>query len=57
MKIIITAKTGKGEKSTELETDETVDEVVKIANSLRGKLKWVGHRCYPDGTSLIIERK
>lgn len=56
MKIIITAKTGKGKKSTELETDETVDEVVKIANSLRGKLKWVGHRCYPDGTSLIIEK-
>jgi len=56
MKIIITAKTGKGEKSTEREIDKTVDEVVKIANLLKGKPKLIRPIFYPDGTSLIIEK-
>jgi len=54
MKIIITAKTGKGKKSNSKEVDRTVDEVMKIANKTKGKI--VGKRCLIDGTSLVLEK-
>ena len=54
MKIIITAKTGKGDNSTEKEIDRTVDEVVKVGEIIKGE--WVDYKLYPDGTSLILEK-
>ena len=56
MKIIITAKTGKGEKSTEREIDKTVDMVVNLANTIKGKPKFIRPIFYPDGTSIIIKK-
>lgn len=54
MKTIITIKTGKGGNSTEREIDKTVDEVVKIAEGIKGE--WKGCRCMCDGTSLVVEK-
>jgi len=54
MKIVITAKTGKGDNSTEKEIDRTVDEVVKVGELIKGE--WVSCKLYPDGTSLIINK-
>ena len=54
MKIAITVKTGKGEKSTEKEVDKTVDEVMKISSKINGKLN--GERCFCDGTRLVLEK-
>ena len=53
MKIIITVKTGKGDKSTEKEIDSTVDELMNIALKMKGNI--IGGRCYCDGTSIIIK--
>ena len=54
MKIAITLKTGKGEKSTEKEIDRTVDEVMKISSKINGKI--IGERCFCDGTQLVLEK-
>lgn len=57
MKIIITVKTGKGDKSTEKEIDKTVDVVLMIGELINKKFKGVQEgRCkiYPDGTSLHL---
>jgi len=57
MKLIITAKTGKGEKSTEKEIDKTVDIVEKIGFNL-DKKGWdiKSCKCMCDGTGLVLER-
>ena len=54
MKIAITVKTGKGEKSTEKEIDKTVDEVMKISGSINGNI--VSQRCFCDGIRLVMEK-
>lgn len=46
MKIIITAK--------DKDLDKTVDEVMNIANKIKGKI--IGERCICDGTSIIIKK-
>lgn len=59
MKIIITAKTGKGLKSTKKEIDKTVDAVLSIGQLINKKFKGIlegSCRIYPDGTSLILEK-
>jgi hypothetical protein len=53
MKIIITAKT-KSHNPSEKEIDKTVDEVMNVANKIKGKI--IGKKCFCDGTSIIIER-
>lgn len=53
MKIVITVKTGKGEKSTEKEIDKTVDTVLEIGSALDkkyGDFSYGRCRVYPDGT-------
>lgn len=57
MKIIITVKTGKGEKSTEKEIDKTVDTVLEIGFILDkryGRFRYGRCRVYPDGTGLVL---
>jgi len=57
MKIIITAKTEKGKKSTYKDLDKTVDEVIKIANHFNEKrYRFIRPIFYKDATSLIIEK-
>jgi len=57
MKLIITAKTGKGENSTENQIDKTVDVVEKIVFKLEKKgYKAKGCRCMSNGTSIILEK-
>jgi len=52
MKLIITAKTEKGDKSSEKEIDRTVDEIMNLVLNIKGKI--IGGRCYQDGSSVII---
>ncbi len=59
MKVILTVKTGKGEKSTEKEVDKTVDTALKIGSILDKKYGSFSYgRCkvYPDGTGLVMEK-
>ena len=59
MRIAITVKTGKGEKSTEKEVDKTVDTVLEIGSALDkkyGDFSYERCRVYPDGTGLVLER-
>jgi hypothetical protein len=52
MIIEIKVKTNKGKRSSEVEIDKTVDEVMGIGLRLGGKI--VGGDVYEDGTSLIL---
>ena len=59
MKIIITAKTGKGLNSTKKEIDKTVDTVLLIGELINKKFRGVREgrcRIYPDGTSLTLNK-
>lgn len=57
MKIILTAKTEKGDKSTERDIDKTVDELVKISNCFNKKqYKFIGPKFYKDGTSFVVKK-
>ncbi len=58
MEITITAKTGKGSKSTKKEIDKTCDTVLMIGELINKKLKGVQEgrcRCYEDWTSLVLK--
>jgi len=58
MKIIVTVKSEKGNKSTTKEINKTVDIIEKISEfvelKLKGKMKET--KCYRDGTSAVFER-
>jgi hypothetical protein len=59
MKIAITVKTEKSEKSIEKEIDKTVDTALEIGSLLDKKYGSFNYgRCgvYPDGTGLVLER-
>jgi hypothetical protein len=59
MKLIITLKTGKGDKSTKKDLDKSVDTILSIGSILEKKFKGfkMGKcRCLKDGTSLILEK-
>lgn len=59
MRIAITVKTGKGEKSTEKEIDKTVDTALEIGSLLDkkyGDFSYGRCRVYPDGIGLVMER-
>lgn len=56
MKVILTVKTGRGEKSTTKEIDKTVDEVMRISSNINVNGKILGERCFCDGTGLVLER-
>jgi len=55
MRIAITVKTGKGEKSTEKEVD-TVLEIGSALDKKYGDFSYGGCRVYPDGTGLVLEK-
>jgi len=57
MRVIITVKTGKGEKSTAKEIDKTVTAVMRISRILDkryGNFNYEKCRVYPDGTGLVL---
>ena len=58
MKIIVTVKTGKVNKSTTKDVNKSVDIIEKISEfvelKLKGKMKEA--RCYRDGTSAVFEK-
>ena len=58
MKIIVTVKSGKGNKSTEKDVNKSVDIIEKISSyielKLKGKMKEV--KCYRDGTGAGFEK-
>ncbi len=58
MKIIVTVKSGKGNKSTEKDVNKSVDIIEKISSyielKLKGKMKEV--KCYRDGTGAVFEK-
>ena len=58
MKIIVTVKTGKVNKSTTKDVNKSVDIIEKISEfvelKLKGKMKET--KCYSDGTSAVFER-
>jgi hypothetical protein len=54
MRVIITAITGRGESSTENEVMQTFNEVLRIANRVRGKIVYGKGFC--DGTEIEIEK-
>ena len=59
MKLIITLKTGKGDKSTKKDLDKSVDTILNIGSMLEKKFKGfkIGKcKCMKDGTSLILEK-
>jgi len=59
MKVIITVKTGKGDKSTEKEIDKTVDILERILLTIDRKFKkykWGRCKAMCDGTSLILSQ-
>jgi len=59
MKITITVKTGKGDKSTEKEIDKTIDILEKILFLIDDKFKsykWSKCRAMCDGTQIFLER-
>jgi hypothetical protein len=59
MKIIITAKTGRGEDSTEKEIDNATDKLENLMyyvdENFKG-FKWTGLKCMCDGTQIIMEK-
>jgi len=60
MIITITVKTGKGDKSSKLDIDNTVDAVLLIGKLVSQKFKGIQEgrcRCYKDGTSLVLRNK
>jgi len=60
MIITITVKTGKGDKSSKIEIDKTVDSVLLIGEMISKKFKGVQEgrcRVYKDGTSLVLIKK
>ena len=59
MKIIITVKTGKGDKSTEKEIDKTVGILERILFTLDKKFKnyrWSKFKAMCDGTQIVLEK-
>ena len=58
MKIIVTVKSEKGNKSTIKDVNKSVDIIEKISEfielKLKGKMKET--KCYRDGTSAVFER-
>ena len=58
MKIIVTVKSEKGNKSTTKDVDKSVDLIEKISEfvelKLKEKMKEV--KCYRDGTSAVFEK-
>mgnify|MGYP001580376875 CR=1 FL=1 len=58
MKIIVTVKSGKGNKSTEKDVNKSVDIIEKISSyielKLKGRMKEV--KCYRDGTGAVFEK-
>ena len=58
MKIIVTVKSKKGNKSTEKDVNKGVDTIEKISEfvelKLKGKMKEV--KCYRDGTGAVFEK-
>jgi hypothetical protein len=58
MKIVVTVKTEKGEKSSENEINKTVDELMKVVGFLEKKgYETKGGRCYCDGTQAVLKWK
>lgn len=59
MKIIVTVKTGKGNKSSEAEIDKTagvLEQIILIFNSNFKNYEWIGCKAMPDGTQIILEK-
>jgi hypothetical protein len=59
MKIIITVKTGKGDKSTEKEIDGTVDVLENILFLIDDKFKsykWSKCKAMFDGMQVVLEK-
>ena len=58
MKIIVTVKSGKGNKSNTKDVDKSVDIIEKISEfvELKLKAKMKETRCYRDGTSAVFEK-
>ncbi len=58
MKIIVTVKSEKGNKSTTKDVNKSVDIIEKISEfvelKLKAKMKEV--KCYRDGTSAVFEK-
>ena len=58
MKIIVSVKSEKGNKSTEKDVNKSVDIIEKISEyvelKLKGKMKEV--KCYRDGTGAVFEK-
>ena len=58
MKIIVTVKSQKGNKSTVRDVNKSVDIIEKVTEfvelKLKGKMKEV--KCYRDGTSAVFEK-
>ncbi len=58
MKIIVSVKSEKGNKSTEKDVNKSVDIIEKISSyielKLKAKMKEV--RCYQDGTGAVFEK-
>ena len=58
MKIIVTIKSEKGNKSTEKDVNKSVDIIEKISEfvelKLKAKMKEV--KCYRDGTGAVFEK-
>jgi len=58
LKIIVTVKSEKGNKSTRKDVDRSIDLIEKICeymeSKLKGKMKEI--KCYRDGTSVVFEK-
>ena len=58
MKIIVTVKSEKGNKSTRKDVDKSVDMIEKISEfvelKLKAKMKEV--KCYRDGTGAVFKK-
>lgn len=59
MKIRITVKTGKGQKSTRKDINKTVDILIKSVEAVSKKFKWTEANSvsYPDGTGMVLEKE
>jgi len=59
MKLIVTLKTGKGDKSTKKDLNKNVDTILTIGSMLEKKFRGfkVGKcKCLKDGATLILEK-
>ena len=58
MKIIVTVKSEKGNKSNTKDVDKSVDIIEKISEfvELKLKAKMKETKCYRDGTSAVFEK-